>query len=319
MHTIDRKRSGNTKTLQAKECHTACIISAQFIDLYGHSTESAPPKQPVPLQVLRKQPGEGALPISASPSFVEKCYSMTTQSATATTTNGGESIRFIPVHSTLYPWLVAVFVVTFLISNINATKGVQLGPLITDGAFFLFPIAYIVGDVLSECYGFKSTRRAVYIGFAMALLAAVSFYIAIWLPAADFYEGQEAFAATLGLVPQILLASLVGYVVGQLLNSFTLVKMKARSGEKGLIARLVASTVVGEFGDTLLFCAIAAPVIGIDSFSGFLNYVIVGFLWKTACEVIMLPLTTLVISWVKRREDYVPIDEADAPTAAPSK
>lgn len=258
-------------------------------------------------------------PISSSPIFMEKCCSMTTQSATATTAKGGESIRFIPVHSTLYPWLVTVFVVTFLISNINATKGVQLGPLITDGAFFLFPLAYIVGDVLSECYGFKSTRRAVYIGFAMALLAAVSFYIAIWLPAADFYEGQEAFAATLGLVPQILLASLVGYVVGQLLNSFTLVKMKSRSGEKGLISRLVASTVVGEFGDTLLFCAIAAPVIGIDSFSGFLNYVIVGFLWKTACEVIMLPLTTLVISWVKRREDYVPTDEITTPTATPSK
>ena len=77
-------------------------------------------------------------------------------------TNGAE-VRFIPVRSTLYPWLVTVFVVTFLISNINATKGVQLGPLVTDGAFFLFPLAYIVGDVLSECYGFKSTRRAVYI------------------------------------------------------------------------------------------------------------------------------------------------------------
>ncbi|MDO5033087.1 queuosine precursor transporter [Corynebacterium sp.] len=233
---------------------------------------------------------------------------MTTQSATATTRDGGESIRFIPVHSTLYPWLVTIFVVTFLISNINATKGVQLGPLITDGAFFLFPLAYVVGDVLSECYGFKSTRRAVFIGFAMAILAALCFYIAIWLPAADFYEGQEAFAATLGLVPQILAASLAGYVVGQLLNSFTLVKMKQRSGEKGLIGRLVASTVVGEFGDSLLFCAIAAPVIGISTAGGFLNYVIVGFLWKTACEIIMLPVTTLVIKWVKRREDYVPVE-----------
>ncbi len=173
-------------------------------------------------------------------------------------------VRFIPVHSTLYPWLVTIFVVTFLISNINATKGVQLGPLVTDGAFFLFPLAYIVGDVLSECYGFKSTRRAIYIGFAMALLAVVCFYIAIWLPAADFYEGQEAFAATLGLVPRIVLASLAGYLVGQLLNAWTLTAMKKRTGEKGLFSRLIASTVVGEFGDTLLFCAIAAPVIGIN-------------------------------------------------------
>ena len=236
---------------------------------------------------------------------------MTTQSATATTAERGESIRFIPVQSTLYPWLVTLFVVTFLISNINATKGVQLGPLITDGAFFLFPLAYIVGDVLSECYGFKSTRRAVAIGFAMAILAAIAFYIAIWLPAAAFYEGQEAFAATLGLMPQILGASLAGYVVGQLLNSFTLVRMKARSGEKGLISRLIASTVVGELGDTVIFCAIAAPVIGVATVSGFLNYVIVGFLWKTACEVVMLPITTQVIKWVKKREDYVPLDTAN--------
>ncbi|WP_165243543.1 queuosine precursor transporter [Corynebacterium lizhenjunii] len=229
---------------------------------------------------------------------------MEQQSATATTPTGGESIRFIPVQSTLYPWLVTVFVVTFLISNITATKGVALGPLITDGAFFLFPLAYVVGDVLSECYGFTSTRRAIYIGFAMAILAAVCFYIAIWLPAADFYEGQEAFAATLGLLPQILLASLAGYLVGQLLNAWTLTRMKARSGEQGMVGRLVASTVVGEFGDTLIFCAIAAPVIGIDSFGGFLNYVTVGFVWKTLIEIVLLPLTTRVIAWVKRREDY---------------
>lgn len=216
----------------------------------------------------------------------------------------GAEVRFIPVRSTLYPWLVTVFVVTFLISNINATKGVQLGPLVTDGAFFLFPLAYIVGDVLSECYGFKSTRRAVYIGFAMAILAAVCFYIAIWLPAADFYEGQEAFAATLGLMPQILAASLAGYMVGQLLNAWTLTAMKKRSGEKGLFARLIASTVVGEFGDTLLFCAIAAPVIGVDTVGGFINYVLVGFVWKTLMEAVMLPVTAMVIKWVKSREDY---------------
>ena len=231
---------------------------------------------------------------------------MTTKSATATTNDGGVSIRFIPVQNTLYPWLVTMFVVTFLISNITATKGVQLGPLITDGAFFLFPLAYIVGDVLSECYGFKSTRRAVFIGFAMAVLAAVCFYVAIWLPAADFYEGQEAFAATLGLMPQILVASLAGYVVGQLLNAFVLVRLKARTGERGLVGRLVASTIVGELGDTLLFCAIAAPVIGISTAGGFLNYVVVGFIWKTVIEVVLLPVTTRVIAWVKAREDYLP-------------
>lgn len=86
--------------------------------------------------------------------------------------------------------------------------------------------------------------------------------------------------------------------------------MKKRSGEKGLFSRLIASTVVGEFGDTLLFCAIAAPVIGIDTTSGFINYVVVGFVWKTLIEVVLLPITSAVIKLVKKREDYRAFDAA---------
>lgn len=216
----------------------------------------------------------------------------------------GDGTRFIPLQRTYYPVIVAVFVAVFLISNILATKGVVIGPLVTDGAFFLFPLAYILGDVLSECYGFRATRRAILTGFAVTVLAVVSFYIAIWLPPADFYESQSEFAHVLGLVPQIVLASLAGYLVGQLLNSWVLVALKKRTGEKSLWARLIGSTVVGEFGDTLLFCLIAAPVIGITTAPDLVNYVIVGFLWKTLIEVVLLPVTYLVIGWVKRREDY---------------
>lgn len=212
--------------------------------------------------------------------------------------------RFIPLQPSLYPVIVAFFVAVFLISNILATKGVAIGPLITDGAFFLFPLAYVLGDVIAECYGFKAARRAIFTGFAVTLLAVVSFYVAIWLPAADFYESQPEFAHVLGLVPQIVVASLAGYVVGQLLNSWVLVKIKQRTGEKSLWARLIGSTVVGEFGDTLLFCVIAAPVIGITTSGDLINYVIVGFLWKTLIEVALLPLTYAVIGWVKRREGY---------------
>ena len=138
----------------------------------------------------------------------------------------------------------------------------------------------------------------------MAILAVTAFYIAIYLPAADFYEGQEAFAATLGLVPQIVLASLCGYLVGQLLNAWVMTIMKKHAGEKQLPLRLVASTVVGEFGDTLLFCTIAATAIGISTAPDFVNYVIVGFLWKTIVEIVLLPITTTVIKWVKVKENY---------------
>ena len=222
---------------------------------------------------------------------------------TARTTASGKA-QFIPVQASLYPVLVALFTAIFLISNITASKGVEIGPLITDGAFFLFPAAYIIGDVLAECYGLKATRRAIMTGFLVTIIAVISFYIAIWLPAASFWDGQESFEATLGLIPQIVLASLAGYIVGQLLNAYVLVAIKKRTGEKGLWARLLGSTVVGEFGDTLLFCAIAAPVIGIATSGDFINYVMVGFLWKTLIEVVLLPVTYAVIAWVKRREGY---------------
>lgn len=204
-----------------------------------------------------------------------------------------------------YPYLVAVFCAVFLISNITAQKGVALGPLITDGAFFLFPISYVIGDVIAEVYGFGAARRAVFTGFGIALLAVASFYIAIWLPAADFYDMQDTFSAVLGLLPRIVAASLAGYVVGQLLNAWVLQRMKDRFGTGNLWARLIGSTIVGEFADTLLFCSIAAGVIGIATAGEFVNYVVVGFLWKTLMEVILLPITYPTIAWVRRTEEQV--------------
>lgn len=204
-----------------------------------------------------------------------------------------------------YPYLLAVFCAVFLISNITAQKGVVIGPLVTDGAFFLFPISYVIGDVIAEVYGFKAARRAVFTGFFIAVLAVVTFYIAIWLPAADFYDMQDTFAAVLGLLPRIVAASLAGYVVGQLLNAWVLQKMKDRFGTDRLWARLIGSTIVGEFADTLLFCAIAASVIGVDSASTFINYVVVGFLWKTLMEVVLLPITYPTIATVRRAEQRI--------------
>lgn len=209
-----------------------------------------------------------------------------------------------------FPYLLALFCAVFLISNITAQKGVQLGPLITDGAFFLFPISYVIGDVIAEVYGFKAARRAVFTGFCIAVVAVLSFYIAIWLPAADFYDMDETFAAVLGLLPRIVVASLAGYVVGQLLNAWVLQKMKDRFGTGNLWARLIGSTVVGEFADTLLFCSIAAGVIGIDSAGAFVNYVAVGFVWKTVMEVILLPITYPTIAAVRRAEERYLSDPA---------
>ena len=209
---------------------------------------------------------------------------------------------YIPVQKSAYPVLLALFTTIFILSNIVSTKGVQVGPLVTDGAFFLFPAAYVIGDVISECYGFRAARRAVWTGFLAMIIAVSTFYVAILLPAASFYEGQAAFAATLGLVPRIVVASLSGYAAGQLLNAWLLTLMKDRLGERGLWKRLLGSTVVGEFGDTLIFCLIAAPVIGISTVGDTANYVVVGFVWKTLVEVAVMPITYLVIHHIKAHE-----------------
>lgn len=235
----------------------------------------------------------------------------------ATRTSTLETPRHIPTSRSLYSTFVAIFIGVLIVSNITATKGVEIFGLATDGAFFLFPLSYVIGDVLSECYGFKATRRTIWTGFAILAGAMACFFIAIKLPAASFYENQQAFESVLGTVPQLVLAGLAGYVVGQLLNAWSLNAIKKRTGEKALWARLMGSTIVGEFIDTLIFCSIAASAIGISDFGTFVNYVVVGFIWKTAVEFVVMPITYAVIAWVKRREGYYDLVPSEIPASTP--
>ncbi len=182
----------------------------------------------------------------------------------------------------------------------GAVKLITFGPIIVDGGAFLFPLVYIVGDVLSEVYGFKATRRAIVLGFAVSILAALVFWLVQISPAADGWENQAAFESILGFVPRIVLASVCGFLVGQLLNSYVLVKIKERTQEKALWLRLLGSTVVGEFADTVVFCTIA--FLGVITGTEFLLYVVIGYFYKTLVEVILLPVSYRVIAYVKRKE-----------------
>ena len=200
----------------------------------------------------------------------------------------------------LYPVIVGVFVGLLLISNIGAVKLIEFGPIITDGGVFLFPLVYIVGDILSEVYGFKAARKAIFIGFAMSILAALTFWLVQISPPAEAWGNQEAFESVLGFVPRIVLASVAGYLVGQLLNAWVLVKIKERTQEKALWLRLLGSTAVGEFADTIVFCTIA--FYGVITGEEFLIYVAFGFAYKTLVEIVLLPVSYAVIGWVKRHE-----------------
>ena len=204
-----------------------------------------------------------------------------------------------PAHGA-YPYVIAIFAALLLLSNIGAVKLIEFGPIITDGGAFLFPLVYIVGDVLSEVYGLKAARRAIFLAFALSVLASLTFWAVQAAPAAQGWENQSAFESVLGFVPRIVLASVCGFLVGQLLNAYVLVKLKERTAEKALWFRLIGSTVVGEFADTLTFCTIA--FYGVITGGDFLNYVITGYLYKTLLEVVLLPVTYRVIALMKRIE-----------------
>ena len=119
-----------------------------------------------------------------------------------------------------------------IISNVTATKGVAFGPIITDGGFIVFPLTYVIGDVLSEVYGFKAARRAIFIGFAMKVLAALAFWVTIYLPAADFYTNQEHFENVVHAYTQLIVAGLAGFIVGQTINAWVVVRDQgAHQGE----------------------------------------------------------------------------------------
>jgi queuosine precursor transporter len=212
--------------------------------------------------------------------------------------------------SGIYAVVMALFCGLLLISNVAATKLITVvdglpawlgGGIFTDGGALLFPLTYILGDVLAEVYGLRQARRAIWVGFALAALAALTFLAVGAAPPGPGYENQDAFVAVLGFVPRIVLASLVGYLAGQFLNAYVLVRLKDRFAERGLVGRLVGSTVVGELADTVLFCLIAFAGV-FPTWGSLLGYTVAGYLYKVAVEVVFLPLTLAVIRAIKKRE-----------------
>lgn len=207
---------------------------------------------------------------------------------------------YAPIRRGYYDYFAVFFVSFLLLSNIGATKLVEVGPLTFDGGAILFPLTYIIGDVLSEVYGFKAAKRAIFMGFVVSFLASLTFWLIIMLPAHPDYTSQAAFEEVLGVVWRFVAASLAGYLVGQLLNAKVLTAIKDRWGEEHMWARLVGSTLVGEAADTIIFCLVAW--VGVMSWAVIANLALVGFLYKVAVEIVFLPLTYLVINLVKKHE-----------------
>lgn len=192
------------------------------------------------------------------------------------------------------------FVVVLLISNLVGPKICQLGPLRPSAAEFLFPLTYICGDVFTEVYGYGSSRRAIWLGFfAMALLAAMG-QVAVALPPAPEWKGQDAFSTVFGLVPRFAAASLIAYWAGEFTNSYTLAKLKLFTSGRWLWTRTVGSTVSGQAVDTVVIVVIAFA--GAQPPRMLLRMVLSSYLIKVAVEVVATPVTYMVVAWLKRAE-----------------
>ena len=206
-----------------------------------------------------------------------------------------------------YDLILALFVSVLLISNLTATKLIAFGPIIADGGAVLFPLAYILGDVLTEVYGFKYARRAIWSGLVVMLIAVFAFTVVQFAPGAPEYTAQAAYEATLGFFPRIVVASLAAYLVGEFVNSYILAKLKVKTAGRKLWLRLIGSTVVGGLLDSVIFCLIAFG--GILSPNNMLVYIGVGWAFKTTVEIILLPVTYRIIAVLKKREGVDAYDQ----------
>jgi uncharacterized integral membrane protein (TIGR00697 family) len=211
-----------------------------------------------------------------------------------------------------YDILLALMCVVVILSGIGASKGVSFGTIpgtgfeiITDAGFFLFPLAYILGDIVTELYGVRAARRAIVMGFLMNILAVVCYQVIIVLPSMPDAFGaakQEALVTALGPVWIVVLAGMVGFAAGQSVNSLIMSTMKRRAGERRLIGRLMSSSGAGELIDTILFCSIASFAIGLTTFGQWAEYTVLGFLYKVLVQYAVVPITAAVIRWLKRTD-----------------
>ena len=205
--------------------------------------------------------------------------------------------------------LVNVFVVVLLISNLVAQKIVPIGPFHffgheftfhVSGAQALFPITYIFGDVFTEVYGYKGSRRAIWIGFFASVLMALMSTFVVLLPSDPSWPNQKAFEAVFYQVPRAIVASLVAYWCGEFANSYTLAKMKVWTGGKMLWSRTIGSTVAGQFVDSVIVIVLIFG--GTTTWGKIVNLIISGYLFKVTYEAAMTPFTYLVVNGLKRAE-----------------
>lgn len=202
--------------------------------------------------------------------------------------------------SKIFVVICAMFITCLLLSNLVASKIIKIINISLPAAVILFPITYIFGDVFTEVYGFQKSKMIIWLGFVCNVFAVFIYIVTIALPYPEFWTGQEAFRIVLGTTPRILVASLVGYLFGEFTNSIILSKLKVKMVGRKLWMRTISSTIVGEAFDTIIF--IFVSFWGNVNGGILLQMMIFQYIWKVCYEVVLTPVTYVVVKWLKNKE-----------------
>lgn len=195
--------------------------------------------------------------------------------------------------------ITAVFVMALVLSNVITVKIVEVAGRQFDAGTILFPLTYLIGDVLTEVYGYRRARSLIWIGFGVNLVAIGFIQLAIALPAAGFWqENEAAYETVLGTTWRIFLGSLAAYLVGEFANSYILARLKVATEGRFLWLRTISSTVVGQGLDSVIFSVIAFAGTGIALGNQIATIWVIKVLWEVAAT----PLTYAVVGFLKRRE-----------------
>ena len=191
-----------------------------------------------------------------------------------------------------------LFNVCLIAANLLETKVIQVGSLTVTAGLLVFPISYIINDCIAEVWGFKKARLIIWSGFAMNFFVVALGLIAVAIPAAPFWEGEEHFDFVFGMAPRIVAASLMAFLVGSFLNAYVMSKMKVASQGRNFSVRAIWSTVVGEAADSLIFFPVAFG--GVIAWKELLIMMGIQIVLKSLYEVMILPVTIRVVKAIKK-------------------
>jgi len=204
-------------------------------------------------------------------------------------------------HFRYFDYMMAAFVAILLLSNlIGASKLATVHGYTFGAGILFFPVSYVLGDVLTEVYGYANARRCVWTGFAALLFMAFMSYVVVAMPPADGWTGQAAYESVFGNTWRIVLASVIAFWAGEFVNSFVLAKMKIWTGGTKLWTRTIGSTVFGQAVDSAIFYPIA--FLGTWTNAQVLTVMVTNWLLKVVWEVVLTPVTYAVVGFLKQRE-----------------